>query len=309
MVLLHVLVYGVVLIFLAAVVARALRIVRTPVHLRWELYPVPHEKGKAAHGGSVLEEKDWWLTKHEVDHWGELRVMLAEILLLKGVWEHNRSLWVASFPLHFGLYLLIGNGALLLAAGALMRFGVVLNPAAGFGAMLFAFCTLLAWVGALLGAFGALLMLAKRILEPDMRRWSNPGHYFNALLLGAIDISLLLWLASDGGVIPRLAMFYSGILGASNLPFLPAAGLWHLGFVLLFLLVLPFTHMTHFFIKYFTYHNVRWEDAPNLPGGKLSREIGLAVAQTVSWAAPHVRSEGKKNWVDVAHDVKAEDRD
>ena len=32
---------------------------------------------------------------------------------------------------------------------------------------------------------------------------------------------------------------------------------------------IPMTHMAHFIAKYFTYHAVRWDDRPNLPGGKL----------------------------------------
>ncbi len=31
-----------------------------PIHLRWELYPVPHEAGKAEYGGGYLEETSWW---------------------------------------------------------------------------------------------------------------------------------------------------------------------------------------------------------------------------------------------------------
>jgi len=43
-------------IFVLVVVARILKLARLPVHVRWELYPVAHEKGKAHYGGSILEE-------------------------------------------------------------------------------------------------------------------------------------------------------------------------------------------------------------------------------------------------------------
>ena len=32
----------------------------SPLHVRWELYPVPHEGSKTVYGGSFMEEKDWW---------------------------------------------------------------------------------------------------------------------------------------------------------------------------------------------------------------------------------------------------------
>ncbi len=47
-------------VFVIAVAVRALKLARLPLHLRWELYPVAHEKGRASYGCSYLEEPDWW---------------------------------------------------------------------------------------------------------------------------------------------------------------------------------------------------------------------------------------------------------
>ena len=58
--------------------------------------------------------------------------------------------------------------------------------------------------------------------------------------------------------------------------------------------------MTHFFTKYFTYHSVRWEDSPNVSGGKMSKEIEKLLNQPVSWAAPHIGADGHKNWIALA---------
>ena len=104
-------------VFVASVLTRFIRLSRLPVHLRWEVYPVPHEKGKGKYGGSYLEEYEWWTKPRESSLVGELKVMLPEILLLKGVWENNRRHWFRSFPFHFGLYLLAGLIVLLLAGG------------------------------------------------------------------------------------------------------------------------------------------------------------------------------------------------
>ena len=48
------------------------------------------------------------------------------------------------------------------------------------------------------------------------------------------------------------------------------------------------------------YHNIRWNDEPNIKGGKLEKQINEALQQPVSWSADHIRGDGKKNWVDVA---------
>ena len=44
--------------FAAASAARAVRYARSPIHLRWEVYPVPHEAhDRAGHGGSSYESR------------------------------------------------------------------------------------------------------------------------------------------------------------------------------------------------------------------------------------------------------------
>ena len=57
--LLHILTYASLTVFIAALAARAIRLATTPAHLRWELYPVAHEKDRARYGGSYFEEVDW----------------------------------------------------------------------------------------------------------------------------------------------------------------------------------------------------------------------------------------------------------
>ena len=59
--LVYVIAYLGIVFFLIAVAARFVFWSRMPMHVRWELYPVAHEGGgRAAYGGSYLEETDWW---------------------------------------------------------------------------------------------------------------------------------------------------------------------------------------------------------------------------------------------------------
>ncbi len=291
---LHFIAYAIVLIFIIAVLARIIRIAKMPIHLRWELYPVPHEKGKAHYGGSILEESNWWEKPREKDLVGEMMVMIPEILLLKGVWEHNRKLWFGSFPLHFGLYLLIGNIALsLLAAG----FGIFNITLPYFNAII----PVLAWAGCIIGLIGAIIMLFMRMFDSDLSAFSTPSHYFNILVLGALYFTGLLWAYVDPMFYSNHVGVYESLLTASAMPpAVPLVGFWSIGLTLFFVLYLPFTHMTHFFTKYFTYHSIRWEDMPNLPETGLQEKLNKQLGQVVTWSAPHVGSDGKKNWVDIA---------
>jgi len=268
------------------------RIARMPIHLRWDLYPIPHEKGRAHYGGSILEEVDWWTKPRHKDHIGELKVMILEILLLKGVWEHNRKLWFGSFPLHFGLYLLIGGEALAVLGGVLHLLGqqfLFLQPV----------ITVVIWTGCVLGVIGTVIMLLMRIFDSNLSKFSTPSHYFNLLMLGAIYVTGILWLSGDQGFAANLVGFYAGLVSPSVMPALPAVAFWHIGCALLFMFYLPFTHMTHFFTKYFTYHSVRWEDETNRPGDPLQKKLDPQLAQVVTWSAPHVGADGRKNWVDI----------
>jgi hypothetical protein len=60
----------------------------------------------------------------------------------------------------------------------------------------------------------------------------------------------------------------------------------------------PFTHMTHLFGKYFTYHKVRWEDEPNFRGSKIEKAVTKALGYRQNWAAPHIKTGG--TWADAA---------
>jgi hypothetical protein len=57
--------------------------------------------------------------------------------------------------------------------------------------------------------------------------------------------------------------------------------------------------MMHFVAKYFTYHQVRWNDEPLVPGGRMEKEVLELLKQPVTWSADHLRADGRKNWVDI----------
>ncbi len=304
MYILHGLVFASLLVFVIAIAARAIRIASMPVHLRWELYPVPHEKGRAKHGGSRMEEVDWWTKSMSKDHLGELGVMIPEILLLKGVWDHNRPLWFGSWTLHFGLYLLIGNMFLLLLY-SLLDIANIMLPVVVITAFNYLVLAL-GYVGSIMGTIGALIMLQKRIFTKKLSMYSTGSHYWNLIHLGIIYISALIWYFQLQNPGQDLAGIYRAFFTFSDPGAISVAGYIHIASVLLFFIYLPFTHMTHFFTKYFTYHDVRWEDAPNKTGSKLEKEVVKNVSQPVTWAAPHIQADGKKTWVDLVASTGSE---
>jgi nitrate reductase gamma subunit len=281
-------------VFVVAFVLRTIRIARLPAHLRWELAPVPHEKGKSHYGGSYLEEFEWWTKPREKDLAKEASYMLQEILLLKSVWEHNRRLWWFSFPFHIGMYVLIAAGALLLLNGGLELAGVQTAGEWRNG------LSILAGVGFVLGGIGALGLLVSRFAVARLREFTTPAALFNLILLLAIFVTGVYAVVAMQNFADRVWGFGTALATGDLSLQLPGVLQAHLLLALLFVAYLPFSRMMHFVAKYFTYHQVRWDDEPLIAGGRLEREVNRLLEQPVTWAAPHVKADGGKNWVDVA---------
>jgi nitrate reductase gamma subunit len=300
----YVVIYLALLVFAIAIIARFLMWSRLPMHLRWELYPVAHEASRAHYGGSYLEESDWWKKPREKSMVGELKAMIPEIVFLVALKEHNPKLWVRSFPFHFGLYLaalwavLMGIHGFLAAvtpallegvAGTLLKYAIVASGAAGMGL-------------AILGAVG---LLHRRLTDPELRDFTTPADIFNLLFFIAVfGLTLATFFTVDRDfskfrfLVHNLVTFKMETLPGSGLEnLLPQASLILLGLLMAYI---PLTHMSHFVGKYFAYHAIRWNDEPNLRGGKQEAGIHKLLAQPINWAAPHIRGDGKKTWVDAA---------
>ncbi len=305
--------YSSILAFLAAIAYRAVKIARLPLHLRWELYPVAHEKGRASYGGSYLEELDWWTKPRQVSLLGELKVMIPEILLLAGVWEHNRRHWFRSFPFHFALYLLAALIGLLLIGGIATAAGASVSPDGGsLERALYHLTYVVGHVGLGLGLIGTLALLARRILDADYREYTKKADFFNLCFFAVTLVVALAAHALADPLFVDLRSFFSRLV---TFDFSPAeagtsiACLTATEIVLgsLLMAYIPMTHMSHFFTKWFMYHDIRWSDEPNLVGGKIERQVASSLQYPVSWSAAHIGGDGKKTWADVATSDAEED--
>jgi nitrate reductase gamma subunit len=273
--------YFLLAVFAVAFVVRAVRIAKLPVHLRWELAPVPHEKGKSRYGGSYLEEYEWWTKPREKSLVSEAFYMFQEIAFLKAVREHNRRLWWFTFPFHTGLYLLIVAGVPL---------------ACGWTAAV----SVLAGAGFVLGGLGALGLLIGRFADPSLKIMATPASRFNLVLLLALFATGAMALAASEGFAAGMRGYVGALLTADRSVETSGILAVHVVVALLFLAFLPFTQMMHFVAKYFTYHQVRWQDEPMERGSRMEREVTGLLAQPMTWSGPHVKADGRKSWVDIA---------
>jgi nitrate reductase gamma subunit len=278
--------YVALFVFAVGFIWRASRIAKMPVHLRWELAPVPHEKSRASYGGSYLEEFEWWTKPREKSLLNEGFYMFQEIVFLKGVWERNRPLWLWSFPFHFGMYLLVGMVICLVLTSLGVTF---LGPVAQW----------LGGVGYVFGTVGALGLLAKRFYDPKLKPFAAPSSYFNLVFLAAVFVSGGIAL-SAGDFLASMTSFVGAFFTANTSVALGTSASVHIALGMLFLVYLPFTYMMHFVAKYFMYHEVRWNDEPIRENAQMQEEVKTLLGQPVTWAALHLGADGKKNWVDIA---------
>ncbi len=289
-------------IFIIAVISRFFMWLKMPMHMRWELYPVAHEAKRASYGGSYLEDVDWWKKPRESSLMGELKVMIPEILFLVALKEHNKKLWVFSFPFHFGLYLVIGATFIMLGRGVLAAFTPELVEG-GFGTLLQFATMACGFAGLLLSLIGAVGLLIRRLTDADLKDFTAPADIFNLVFfIVAFGVSLGHALIVDAKF-ERISAFIANLVSFQMLPIEgPSMTVTLLSIALLGILVayIPMTHMSHFIGKYFAYHSIRWNDSPNVPGSEHEKPIGEHLQYPVSWAAPHINGEGKKTWADLA---------
>jgi nitrate reductase gamma subunit len=223
---------------------------------------------------------------------GAIKTMASEILLLQGVRENNRALWWRSYPFHGGLYLLA-------AFVSLLGLGAVAEPGSSLGTATATVATVTGVAGFALVAAGALGLLGRRMADPALRTHSSPADFFHLL---AFAVVAALGLLSFATVDPGFAHLRAFARAALHLQPVTLPGLVALQIVvgLALFAYLPFSHMSHFFTKWFMYHGVRWDDRANRVGSKLETTIQEHLTAKVTWAAPHVGGGGGRNWTDVA---------
>lgn len=285
-----------VLIFSAGCIWRISKYMGAPLHLRWELYPVPHEEPRrAVYGGSYFESAEWWRQPQEHHHSKEWSAMFLEIVFLKSLRDFNRRLWIQSFLFHFGLYLSIG-AAVLMAGGTLLE---RLVP----GLVLGRLTAVSAWIGlagAVLVLAGAFLLLVRRLVNPAVKNYTKAADIFN-LFFFIVSFTLLLvgYLAHSphSASVSQIARGFFHFERDVHIDSCFGCGL-----ILVSALAawIPFTRMSHFVGKYFTWHSVRWDDRRMEPGDDIERTVGGYLNLRPTWTGPHIGADGTKTWAEIA---------
>ncbi len=282
-------------IFVIVVAWKFVKYATMPMHLRWELYPVPHEP-EHEHGGSYFEHQNVWQIERKHDKANELKEMFEEMLFIKRVFKNKRGLWYVSWPFHAGIYLILTWFALLFIWAVLKVAGVysLLYPAS-------VLIKIVGGIGILAATYGCIGLLIRRIAIKDLRMYSAGVEYFNLVfILAALLTGLYSWLRYDPNF--TIAKHYMlALVTATPIPALPKILTIHVILVELLFIYIPFSKISHYIGKYYTFHKVLWDDEINKPGTELSRKVRACLQFRTSWSAPHFAG---RSWGEEAANPK-----
>lgn len=282
------------------------KVVRKPLHLRWELYPVLHEKSHK-YGGSYFEELDWWTKSREKNYIRNAVYLLRNYLLFGEYFRKKRSYWISLYPWHLGFYLIVGFHVMaFIGAVVIVATGIQINAmSANAGGLFIYYLTLIVAVASfVLGTIGSIGMLIKRLSDRDLRNFAAPVNFFNYIFFLIVFLSgLFAWALYDTGL-SGYREFWTGLITYQYVHVV-VAEYTHIILFSLFLIYLPFTRSTHYITKIIAFFGIRSDDTPNLKGSGIGPKVDKLLDQKVSWAASHIQT--GKTWKEQATGLPEDD--
>ena len=269
-----------------------------PVHLRWELYPVAHETNRPS-GGSYYEDLDWWKKTRSKSLLGELKFMGIELFFFRLYYRLNKQYWYLVYPFHIGVFLLVGWLILILIGALTMVAGVNISSTSGiWGSLVYYLTLVVGAAGLIITGFGSIGLLIKRMTDKNLKTYTAPLDYFNLSFIIAVVISGLIgWLAFDPGF-EAFRNFLKSLMTFAPVVGLNAASYICIFLICIFLIYSPFTRMTHYVAKFFTYHKVLWDDEPNMGSGETVKKVARRLNQSPNWSGTHIQS--GQSWAQIA---------
>ena len=276
------------LIFIVAFTIKAISYARMPIHLRWELYPIVSDKDRP-YGGSYHEDLDWWHRPLRRSPGSELKYMISEVLLFREYFRRNRPYWYFVYPFHIGIFLFV-VWLLILFIQTLFTTG----PISSFNIA----SLIIGLAGLVIGTAGTAGIIVKRLYSEDLRNYTSPRDIFDLLLIAAVFVSGICSWYFSGLSFSGIVGYFRSLFTFGTTSLNPATIIFILLLGILFA-YMPFTKMMHYLAKYFTYHKVRWDDKPNLPGSNIEKKVQQVLNKRVSWSAPHAQP--GKTWAETVN--------
>jgi nitrate reductase gamma subunit len=288
-------------------VAKAIKLARMPLHLRWELYSVVNES-QSQYGGAYQEDEREWQQRHGRTLRKGITYLLKENFKFSQYFSSNREYWLALFPWHIG-FILIVTFHILCFFGALVVIAGV--PVAGgsayvLGKVFYYLILMTGVVSFIAGSLGSVGLIIKRLTDKDLKVFASPQNYFNYLFTLVVFLSgLYTWIFVDP-TFSQYREFWKGLV-TFNPVSIESAAVVHIILFSMFLIYLPFTRSMHYITKFFAFIWVRWDDRPNFRGSKVEKNVTELLDKPVSWSAPHIPT--GKTWAEITSNVLSDEKE
>jgi nitrate reductase gamma subunit len=275
---------------------KAVKYLRRPRHLRWDLYPVMHEE-RYRYGGSYYEDIGGAAGARKKHRLRGILFLLKEYVTMGEYFKRRKTYWLALYPWHVGFMLIIAFHIFTFFAAVVMLAGVPVSAGSPFAAgRIFYYVVLFMGVVSFAsGIVGSIGVAVKRLTASDLRDYATPQNYFTYAFCLAVFLSgFYAWYFVDP-TFSEYRQFWVGLITWKPIMVAPAATL-HIVLFDLFLIYLPFTRSMHYITRIFAFLFIRWDDEPNLRGSRLESRLMSQLGQKVTWGAAHIKSGG--TWAD-----------
>lgn len=281
-----------IIFFFAASIRKFQEYAKKPMHGRQDLYPIPGEDPeRAKYGGSYYEDERWYELPRKKNVVGEVVDMLEEMLFIKKLFKKQKKFWWIAYSLHLGIYVFIA-ALVLTAVSVLLPFT---GPIAALLSLAIGICGLTAGILVCVGTIG---LLVKRVVDREFRSYTTPQEYFNLAFLFAGAFSGLVAFATNKFSFGYLSKIISSMFRLKPIKGLNKPTVLHLLLICGLMVYIPLCKMSHYVGKFFTFHKVLWDNAPNLPGSKVEEtvieEASIVPSDDMKWAAPHYQPAPEK---------------
>ncbi len=285
---------------------KVIKIARKPAHLRWELYPVIYEP-KSQYGSAHRENEQEWRKTHGRTMRKGILSLLGENFKFSQYFKVNKGYWLALFPWHIGFILIVAFHILCFFGAIVLIAGIPVSAGSAYVlGRIFYYCIMLSGViSFILGGFGSIALIIKRLTDKNLKEFTSSQNYFNYIFTLVVFLSgLYAWIFVDP-TFSQYREFWKGLVTFSPLSVEPATTV-HIILFSLFLIYLPFTRSTHYITKFFAFLWVRWDDRPNFKGGRIESNITELLDKRVSWSAPHIQS--GSTWAEIASQKESHEK-
>lgn len=282
------------------------KIARMPLHLRWELQPIP---GEAVDSNSLVYPADikQWEKQHKASNFKGVLHLLKENFCFTDYFKTNRWYWLSLLPWHIGFILIVAFHILCFLGAVVIIAGIMVSPesTALFGKIFFYLIMVCGLASFILGTLGSIGLIIRKQVDRNLKAFTTAQNYFNYVFTLVVFLSgLYSWYFADPTFSGYL-QFWKGMITLHPAP-VEYATIVHIILFALFLIYLPFTRSTHYITKFLAFLWVRWDDRPNTRGGKMERDIEKLLSKPVSWSAPHIQS--GKTWAEIASGENSQEK-